>query len=146
MKITYELNLDEFKKYFNTIPDNIIYEEKKFAIVPKEYRKILYNNNNFLNMKTQGISLIKNGKEITRSLNNGLQYNNKYFIDLDTFDKEQRRKGYGTITSAILINMLLKDKLMPLWETTEENISSQKVAKKLGFQKIEKYVVYNIKI
>jgi RimJ/RimL family protein N-acetyltransferase len=33
-----------------------------------------------------------------------------------------------------------------LWETTVNNIPSQKVAEKLGFEKVEEYPVYSIKI
>lgn len=143
---TYELSLDNFKKYFDSIilPNNIVVQKNEISLAPKEYK--LFLSDNFLKIKTESVSLIKDEKEISRASNNGMEYNKNYFIDLDTFDKLQRNKGYGSITAAILIDMLLKKDILPLWETTEDNISSIKIAKKLGFQKIEKYIVYIIRI
>lgn len=143
---TYELNLYNFKKYFNSIilPENVVIQKNKIPLLFEKYRNFL--SDNFLKIKTESVSLIKCSKEISRASNNGMEYNKNYFIDLDTFDETQRNKGYGTISAAILIDILLNKDILPLWETTENNISSQKVAKKLGFQEIEKYIVYIIKI
>lgn len=53
--------------------------------------------------KVYGMTIKKKGNVISKCLNNGFIYNNNYLIDLDTFDNEQRNKGYGTLISYKLI-------------------------------------------
>ena len=65
-------------------------------------------------------------------------------IDVDTFDKSDRDKGYATAAGVALLDHCLESGLNPLWETTEDNIASQRLAEKLGFIKNEKYPVYAI--
>jgi len=91
------------------------------------------------------MALRKNGEVISQCVNNGFIHENRYFIDLDTFDKYERNKGHGTLISYYLIINQFKKGFLPIWETTVDNIPSQKVADKLGFEKVEEYPVYSIR-
>ena len=65
-------------------------------------------------------------------------------IDIETFQEKERCKGYATAVGKALIDYCLEKRYIPLWETTLDNIPSQKVAKKLGFVENESYPVYAI--
>ena len=53
-------------------------------------------------------------------------------------------RGVATLVGTELIEYSLKNNLFPFWETTEENVTSQRLAKRLGFKQIERYSVYAI--
>ncbi|OPX46007.1 GNAT acetyltransferase [Ruminiclostridium hungatei] len=92
------------------------------------------------------MALRKNGEIVSQCVNNGFIHENQYFIDLYTFNNCERNKGYGTLISYYLIIDQLKKGYLPIWETTVDNMPSQKVADKLGFEKVEEYPVYSINI
>jgi RimJ/RimL family protein N-acetyltransferase len=65
-------------------------------------------------------------------------------IDVVTYQKDDRGKGLATAATVALLDYCLERKLVPLWETTEDNVASQRLAEKLGFIKHETYPVYAI--
>ena len=65
-------------------------------------------------------------------------------IDVITFDKLERGKGYAIAASVGLLDYCLGKALHPLWETTEDNTASRRLAEKLGFVEKETYPVYAI--
>ncbi len=117
--------------------------ENILPIIPKAYNK--YYAYDKLGNEVFGMALRKNGEIISQCVNNGFIHENQYFIDLDTFNNSERNKGYGTIISYYLIINQLRKGFLPIWETTVDNIPSQKVAYKLNFEKVEEYPVYSIK-
>lgn len=141
---TFVLNKEKFKAFTSSleVPKDIKICERAYPIVPEEYRRyIAYDE---FEKKVFGMIIKKNDNIISQCVNNGFIYENNYFIDLDTFENEERNKGYGTIISYNLISNQLKKGLVPLWETTINNLPSQRVANKLGFEKIDEYPVYSI--
>ncbi len=73
---------------------------------------------------------------------NGLRVGREYFVDVDTFDPSERQKGYATLAAMTLIRETLPNGDVPLWETTESNWASRRLANKLGFRPHEAYPVY----
>jgi RimJ/RimL family protein N-acetyltransferase len=65
-------------------------------------------------------------------------------IDVVTPDSKHRGKGYATAAAVGLLDHCLQEKLEPLWETTEDNLASQRLAGKLGFVEHQRYPVYAI--
>lgn len=53
-------------------------------------------------------------------------------ISIDTA-KPYWRRGYGALVSAAFIEETLRRGLLPVWDTDEDNIRSQNLARKLGF-------------
>ncbi|CAM3983662.1 GNAT family N-acetyltransferase [Mesobacillus zeae] len=141
---TFVLNQEKFKTLSSNIEiqKDIEICENAYPIIPKDYRRFVESNQ--YEKKTFGIAIKKNGEIVSQCVNNGFVYKNNYFIDLDTFTNEERNKGYGTLVSYSLISNLLRKGLLPLWETTNNNLPSQRVAAKLGFEKTEEYPVYSI--
>lgn len=141
---TFVFNKDKFialASHLDVSKDIEIYETT-FPIIPAEYTRFIKNNDS--NKKVFGMVLKKKENVISQCVNNGFIYNNEYFIDLDTFNKTERNNGYGTLVCCKLICNELTKGLRPIWETTTNNLSSQRVAEKLGFEKVNEYPVYSI--
>ncbi|MDP4145473.1 MAG: GNAT family N-acetyltransferase [Bacillota bacterium] len=141
---TFVLNKEKLKEFSSRleVPKEIEISEINYPIVPEEYGRYVMHDE--FERVVYGMTLNKNDNVISQCLNNGFICENNYFIDIDTFDNEERNKGYGTIIAYSLISNQLKKGLIPLWETTINNLPSQRVANKLGFEKIEEYPVYSI--
>ncbi|MBU5439621.1 GNAT family N-acetyltransferase [Tissierella sp. MSJ-40] len=136
---TFTLNEEKFRS-FNFKYDKKEVLEEKFPIIPKKYEQ--YFKINEMNKEVDGIILLDEGEVVSQCINNGFENDNKYFIDVDTFDDEERNKGYATIVAYELIKNLLNKEKKPFWETREDNMPSICLAAKLGFEKIERYPVY----
>lgn len=141
---TFILNKEKFIKLTSHLEVSIDIEicENTFPIIPVEYSKYVFDDQ--FEKKVFGMIIKKKENIICQCLNNGFTYNNYYFIDLDTFNKTERNNGYGTLISSKLIRNELSKGLLPLWETTTNNLPSQRVADKLGFEKVNEYPVYSI--
>ncbi|WP_032120860.1 GNAT family N-acetyltransferase [Clostridium amazonitimonense] len=140
---TFILNYERFSKVKLNGNRTKIFE-RKFPIVPEIYSK--YFNSSTMNKEVDGMVLEENERIVSQCVNNGFISDNYYFLDLDTFEKSERNKGYASTVAYELINNLNKKGFMPLWETTEDNLPSQRVAEKLGFEKVDRYPVYIYKI
>lgn len=136
---TFALNEEKFRD-FNFKYDKKEVVEGKFPIIPKTYEE--YFKINEMNKEVDGVILLDKGKMVSQCINNGFENDDKYFIDVDTFDERERNKGYATIVAYELIKNQLDKGKKPFWETREDNIPSICLAEKLGFEKIEKYPVY----
>ncbi|WP_071458655.1 GNAT family N-acetyltransferase [Bacillus massilinigeriensis] len=142
LECTYTLNEAKFQEYRASLemPDDIEIQEIKLPIIPENFRDIVLEEKQL----TTGFTLVKDGQTLSQCINNGFIHHGHYFIDLDTFCTQERNKGYGTLAACQLISHQLDQGLSPLWETTNSNIPSQAVAKKLGFEPAEEYAVYTI--
>lgn len=114
----------------------------QYAVLPEEYHSLPYIQQKFKNLTTPGVEICINNKVITVCRSNGFLYQNEYFIDVDTFDEQYRHKGYASLTAFELIDHLLKEGKVPLWETTHQNSPSHHLALKLGFEVHDSYPVY----
>lgn len=76
----------------------------------------------------------------------GLTAGKEFMIDVETVSESERGKGYATLVSTVLIDFALEQGLKPLWETTEDNAASLRLAAKVGFVRKESYPVYDMTI
>ncbi|MBU1318311.1 MAG: GNAT family N-acetyltransferase [candidate division Zixibacteria bacterium] len=91
-----------------------------------------------------GFRVMGENKIIAQCRLDGLLHGSQFMVDVDTFEKDDRRKGFATAASVALLDFCLDQKLDPLWETTEDNTASRRLATKLGFVEDESYLVYAI--
>lgn len=140
----YILNCDKFKSklYASRDPLDTIINLNEYAILPKEYHDLPYIEEVYKSKTCLGVELQAGNEVVSICRNNGFVLKGEYFIDIDTFDEEQRYKGYATTAAIRLIDHLLKKGMSPLWETTHQNTPSHKLALKLGFEVDESYPVY----
>lgn len=127
----------QVKNAHNNMKNEVQVEFRDFNILPESYWKDALTP-----QKTVGV-VIKNSHGILSiAKNNGFIFGKEYFIDIDTFKAEERRKGYATLAAIKLIDYFLERGMFPLWETTNSNIPSQKLALKLGFEPVDRYPVF----
>ncbi|WP_026675082.1 GNAT family N-acetyltransferase [Alkalihalobacterium bogoriense] len=139
---TYTLDKQEFYQMKSKLAakDNLSIHIERFPLLPKKYAVSAYSH--YL-QKTKIGARIKKGKNtVTICKNNGFEYENYFFIDVDTFQEEDRGKGYASIAATLVIEYELERGLEPLWETTNHNEASHRLAMKLGFKKEVSYPVY----
>jgi RimJ/RimL family protein N-acetyltransferase len=60
--------------------------------------------------------------------------------------KEYRGKGYAKAVCISLLNELIAKNICPLWSTDENNISSDRLAKSIGFEKLADVLTINIPV
>lgn len=145
----YTLDSDKFYNYNHTkltLIDDLTIHYNEFEILPKAYQDFPHVKEEFKTSTCLGVELRKDKNTVTVCRNNGFIYMDEYFIDIDTFDEQQRNKGYATYAASLLIDYLLRNRKFPLWETTHQNTASHKLALKLGFEAKENYPVYAFKI
>ncbi|WP_028546777.1 GNAT family N-acetyltransferase [Paenibacillus taiwanensis] len=141
----YALNLNKFaqvKRHVKVVEEPLKIDLVHFDILPQSFYGFPYVRDEFKAKKCIGVEVKKDNQLITVCKNNGFIVGHEYFIDVDTFAKEERGKGYATVAAIQLIAHLLEQQMYPLWETTHENVPSHKLALRLGFEKIENYPVY----
>ena len=62
-------------------------------------------------------------------------------IGIETI-RTQQNKGFATATAAHFINYCLRHNITPHWECDRQNISSIRVAEKVGFERIRETIVW----
>jgi RimJ/RimL family protein N-acetyltransferase len=60
-------------------------------------------------------------------------------IVIETYQKEERNKGYGRLVAQAFIDECLKEGLTPHWGTDDENVPSKKLAMNLCFMPTQKF-------
>lgn len=118
----------------------------QYPIVTEDESTSSHTDPYFLEKKTFGASVKAGGVTVSFCRNNGFSVGNEYFIDADTYETAERNKGYGTQAAAALIGYYLELGMVPLWETTQDNLASQRLALKLGFLPVEQYPVFTFKL
>lgn len=141
----YTLNLEKFAEGLRarqTPLDDVTVHLKQYPVLPEEYHPLPYIQQKYKTLTSPGVEISINDKVITVCRNNGFLYQNEYFIDVDTFEEEYRHKGFASLTAFELIDHLLEEGKVPLWETTHQNSPSHYLALKLGFEVHDSYPVY----
>ncbi|NIM97555.1 MAG: GNAT family N-acetyltransferase [candidate division Zixibacteria bacterium] len=124
------------------LPEGSRIERAEFPILPDAACDAPFIPEEFKTKTCFGYRLVKHNKVISVCRSNGLMSGREFMIDIYTSEENQRRKGYATAVGAALIDYCLQRGFVPLWETTQDNIPSRKVAHKLGFVENESYPVY----
>lgn len=137
---TYELNENKFLEIKNArchVEDKVQVVFEEFHMLAESFYNFPYVREAFKTVKTTGVVVKIEGRMISACV-----FDNKYFIDADTFEIAERSKGYGSLAAVQLIDYFLGKGMHPLWETTHHNLPSHKLALKLGFVPVESYPVY----
>ncbi len=125
-------------------PDDIQVKKTDYPIISEKGLKSSLVPKKFKTKRTFGFSVMSKKEELAHCRSTGFEVGKTFMINVITHDADYRKKGYATIASVALLDFFLENDLVPLWETTEDNIGSQKLAKKLGFVKDQTYPVYAI--
>jgi len=60
-------------------------------------------------------------------------------LAVDTYDPQQRNRGFATLTAKACIDQCLSQGLIPVWAADESNAASLALARKLGFEQVGTY-------
>ena len=139
-----EPTYDRFRAEYS-FSDAIIPELSEVPILPERMRTSPFISATFRSCTAVGCTVRVDDVAVALCRSNGLAAGDEFMIDVVTFDKNSRGKGYATAASVGLLDYCREKKLTPLWETTEQNVASQRLAHKLGFVENETYPVYAIR-
>jgi RimJ/RimL family protein N-acetyltransferase len=128
----------------HSCPPEWMVKKAKIPILPARAREAALVPEEFRIATAVGFKLIVKDEVVAQCRSNGFTSGIEFMIDVETFKKDDREKGYATAASAALLDYCLKNRLVPLWETTEDNTASRRLAQKLGFVENEIYPVYAI--
>jgi RimJ/RimL family protein N-acetyltransferase len=67
----------------------------------------------------------------------------RHELSVDTYDLQQRGRGFATLTAKACIDQCLAQGLTPVWTADESNAASLALARKLGFEKVGEYPDWN---
>ncbi|WP_339256567.1 GNAT family N-acetyltransferase [Paenibacillus sp. FSL P2-0136] len=144
MESVYEFNSERFVQLKNrraAIP-----LEGDLSVACEEFPVLTHKGSvredRFIGLTTTGAVVKIRDEVVSICKNNGFSVNNRYFIDVDTYAESERGKGYATLAAVSLISHYLVQGMLPLWETTHENVASHKLALRLGFEPVESYPVF----
>ncbi|MNI43801.1 hypothetical protein D3C73_981440 [compost metagenome] len=145
----YELQLEQFRQVEDAVPalpDDLQLEIGEYPVLEQTYFHLPYLRHDLLKQIAIGAAVKSGRRTLSVCKNNGFTVGNEYFVDVDTFEFAQRGQGYATQAARALIRYYLQQEMIPLWETTHENIASHRLASKLGFIPVEHYPVYSFRI
>lgn len=149
LESVYEFNSERFYQRNNRVAADsldadaevtVAYEE--FPVLGPQVHGVSARDERFEGRTATGAVLKVRDQVVSICKNNGFTVENRYFIDVDTYAEAERGKGYATLAATSLINHYLAQGMIPLWETTHQNIASHKLALKLGFEPVESYPVF----
>jgi GNAT superfamily N-acetyltransferase len=145
-EIVYTLDKQKYLKLRKDpkLPEGMRIEKVELPILPNTALDAPFVRAEFEARTSFGFQLKRDNKVISVCCSNGLISGKEFMVDVQTFDKDERSKGYGTATGIALLDFCLEKGYDPLWETTLDNIPSQKLARRLGFVESESYPVYAI--
>lgn len=88
-----------------------------------------------------GFYLVKNNRIISSCFSCAVA-GTDHEIVIETYQNEERNKGYGRLVAQVFIEECLKKNFTPHWGTDDENIPSKKLAMHLCFQPVQKFRYY----
>lgn len=89
-----------------------------------------------------GFGLVTGNTIIAYCGSSGFISGRTFMVEVDTFDPKDRLRGHATLVTTALLDHCIEEGYEPVWETTETNVGSQRIAEKLGFSQCESYPVY----
>lgn len=127
-----------------SFPAELVLKKAEVPILSVSARDAPFILEDFKTRTAIGFRLTTRDAVVAECRSNGFTCGNEFMIDVNTFAKGHRGKGYATAAAVALLDYCHKNGLAPLWETTEDNIASRRLAQKLGFVEHETYPVYAI--
>ena len=125
-------------------PSGLTLELMEMPIVPEKILGSRFVPELFRTRAALACSAIVNGETVAVCRSNGFADADEFMIDVVTYEKDLRGKGYATAAAVGLLDACIERNMVPLWETTEDNTASRRLAAKLGFVERESYPVYRI--
>ena len=123
-------------------PAGLTIEKADLPLLPARVYDVLPGAGEFKSRTAIGFRLKIENRLVAQCRSNGFVSGQEFMIDVETFDERDRGRGYATAAGVALLDHCLERELKPLWETTEQNLASQRLAEKLGFGRSETYPVY----
>ncbi len=96
------------------IPEKIQIEKVDCPIIPKSTCNVSFIMEKFSTMTSFGFDLFIENNKIARCCPNGFTTGNEFMIDVNTYGKEDRGKGYATAAGVALLDYCLENNLKPL--------------------------------
>jgi RimJ/RimL family protein N-acetyltransferase len=127
-----------------SLPTEAVIEQVDVPVLPARAREASFVPEDFQGRSAIGCRLRLGDRVVAQCRSNGFAVGDEFMIDVETFGDDDRGKGYATAAGVALLDHCLKNGLVPLWETTEDNTASRRLAIKLGFVEDETYPVYAI--
>ena len=132
-----------FRSDYN-FPQEVTTEKAEIPILSETARAVQSVGDEYKTRTGIGFKASVAGTPVAQCRSNGFAINSQFMIDVVTFDAGQRGKGYATAASVALLDHCSDNRMIPVWETTEDNLASRRLAEKLGFAESESYPVYAI--
>ena len=126
------------------LPEGMRIDRVELPILPETAVDAPFVRPEFKAKTSFGFQLRRGNKVISVCCSNGLISGKEFMVDVRTLDKDERSRGYATAVGIALIDYCLEKGYDPLWETTQDNVPSQRLARRLGFVENESYPVYDI--
>lgn len=127
-----------------TLPDGAWIEQIDVPILPDAARGVRFIADELASRSTFGFRLMVTGRPVAACQSMGFEAGRRFMVYVVTHDEGDRGKGYATLAAAALVGYSLEHGYDPLWETTEWNLASQAVARKLGYVGRDVYPVYGM--
>jgi GNAT superfamily N-acetyltransferase len=125
--------------------------ENKFSIskiypfiLPEAIHGLPFVSDDFKKKRSFGVKLCEGDSVIAICKSNGFISGDEFMVEIETFDKGRRGKGFATAVGTALMDYCLENSYIPLWETTLDNIPSLRLADRLGFVRDKTYPVFAI--
>jgi len=133
----------DFRSSFK-FPSDVVIKKTDFSVVSEKALLSSLVPDKNKTKTTFGFSVMSKEEELAHCRSTGFEVGKSFMINVITHDANIRKKGYATSASVALLDYCLENDLVPLWETTEDNIASQRLANRLGFVKDQTYPVFAI--
>lgn len=136
-RVNFKFNGDKYNEWVSTIDlskynfhlvDSKLFNETNGSVVPKHF----WNNANDLTKYGIGYSLNYDQQNVAVVFS-AFVHDNMLELGMET-NAEYRRKGFGSIVCARLINYCIENNYEPIWACRLDNKGSYNLALKLGFE------------
>ncbi|MGL4773888.1 MAG: GNAT family N-acetyltransferase [Clostridium sp.] len=137
-----ELDEEKIEEILSNIPTNCylqkINENMAKRLLKENWSRDLVSNfNSVEEFVEKGIGyVLVDGMKVVAGASSFSVLSNGIEVELDV-NPNYRRRGYGYIVAAALVNHCIKSNLVPHWDAM--NVASIKIAKKLGFKEARTY-------
>ncbi len=139
-------DVEEYKEFRSvyTMPSEVTTRLVDLPLLPERAQGVSSVPEEMKSRTSFGIELMVGDRKVSECRSNGFVNGMEFMIDVNTFDNDDRGRGYATAAGVALLDICLEDGQLPIWETTEHNEPSRKLAKRLCFVEEESYPVYAI--
>jgi len=144
---TFELDQRRFRSTRTQprAPEGMELRGAELPVLPADIPSVPFIPSRMATRTAYGFRLMEGAREVAVCRSNGLATADEFMIDVETH-AQYRGRGHAMLVATAFIDHVLDRELRPLWETTEDNTASRRLASRLGFQERETYPVYAFQI